>query len=60
MREPRLLRMSSLLFGVTVIDPVTFAAVPVLLGIVALGACLVPAKRHSRFPAANPALRLTC
>lgn len=59
MREPRLLRMSSLLFGVTVIDPVTFAAVPVLLGIVALGACLVPAKRHSRFPGANPALRLT-
>jgi putative ABC transport system permease protein len=37
--------MSSLLFGVTATDPMTFVAVSVLLAGVALGACLVPARR---------------
>ena len=37
--------MSSLLFGVTVYDPVTFAAVAVLLILVALSACYIPARR---------------
>lgn len=37
--------MSSLLFGVSPIDPFTFAAVPILLGAVALIACWLPAWR---------------
>ncbi len=40
--------MSSLLFGVSTIDPVTFAAVSVLLTVVALAACLIPARRATR------------
>jgi putative ABC transport system permease protein len=40
--------MSSLLFGVTTRDPLTFAAVAVLLGLVALIACLLPALRATR------------
>jgi len=37
--------MSSLLFSVSATDPLTFAAVVLLLAGVALGACLVPARR---------------
>ncbi|HSE25105.1 MAG TPA: ABC transporter permease [Pyrinomonadaceae bacterium] len=37
--------MSSLLFGVRPADPLTYLAVPVLLGFVAVVACLVPARR---------------
>jgi putative ABC transport system permease protein len=40
--------MSSLLFGVTTTDPLTFAAVSVLLAGVALGACFVPAFRAAK------------
>jgi len=40
--------MSSLLFGVTATDPITFAAVSVLLAGVALGACFIPARRAAR------------
>ncbi len=40
--------MSSLLYGVETTDPVTFAAVAVLLTAVALGASYLPAVRASR------------
>ncbi len=40
--------MASLLFGVTAKDPLTFAAVGLLLAIVALVACYIPATRASR------------
>jgi ABC-type antimicrobial peptide transport system permease subunit len=36
---------SSLLFGVTAADPVTFATVSLLLAAVATAACYVPARR---------------
>jgi ABC-type antimicrobial peptide transport system permease subunit len=36
------------LFGVTANDPVTFVAVPVLLGLVAFIACYIPARRAAR------------
>ena len=37
--------MSSLLFGVEPADPLTFIGVAVLLAIVALAACYLPARR---------------
>jgi putative ABC transport system permease protein len=40
--------MSSLLFGVSTVDPVTFVAIPLLLIAVALAACYVPARRATR------------
>ena len=40
--------MSSLLFGVKAADPLTFVAVPLLLGIVALLACAIPARRATK------------
>jgi putative ABC transport system permease protein len=40
--------ISSLLFGVTTKDPLTFAAVAVLLALVALLACYIPARRATR------------
>ncbi|HUG52187.1 MAG TPA: FtsX-like permease family protein, partial [Vicinamibacteria bacterium] len=40
--------MSSLLFGVAATDPVTFAAVCLVLGAVALAATYLPARRATR------------
>jgi len=40
--------ISSFLFGVSATDPVTFAAIALLLGLVALIACYIPARRATR------------
>ena len=40
--------ISSLLFGVTTKDPITFATVALLLALVALLACYIPARRATR------------
>jgi predicted permease len=40
--------IASLLFGVTAHDPVTFGAVAILLTLIALAACCVPARRAMR------------
>ncbi|MGH9703897.1 MAG: ABC transporter permease [Candidatus Acidiferrales bacterium] len=40
--------MSTLLYGVSASDPATFAAVALLLGVVSLLACYVPARRAMR------------
>jgi len=40
--------MTSLLFEVKPTDPATFAAVAILLALVALAACYIPARRAMR------------
>ena len=40
--------MRSLLFGVSAADPLTFAGVAILLTVVAVSACYIPARRAMR------------
>jgi len=40
--------MSSMLFGVSATDPLTFIAISIILAIVALGACFIPALRATK------------
>jgi len=40
--------LGSLLFGVKATDPLTFVAVSVVMGVVAMSACMVPAWRATR------------
>jgi putative ABC transport system permease protein len=40
--------MEKLLFGVKPTDPVTFVGVPILLGLIALLACYLPARRATK------------
>jgi len=49
--------MRSLLFGVSAVDPVTFATVAALLAFVAIVACYIPARRAMR---TDPAATLRC
>jgi len=51
----RLIR--SLLFGVEVFDPVTFAGISLLLAIITLLACYIPAQRAARI---DPLISLRC
>jgi ABC-type antimicrobial peptide transport system permease subunit len=49
--------MSSLLFGVGTMDPLTFGAIAILLSVVALLANYVPAQRAARV---DPMISLRC
>ncbi len=40
--------MANMLHGVSATDPLTFLAVAILLILVSLGACYIPARRASR------------
>jgi ABC-type lipoprotein release transport system permease subunit len=40
--------IANLLFGVSVTDPLTFVVIPLLLTVVALLACWIPARRATR------------
>ena len=49
--------MRSMLFGVEVTDPITFTGISLLLAIIALLACYIPAQRAARI---HPMISLRC